>query len=293
MTRTLLLCSPLIATALMQAHAAESASKDVPDKSSYWLLNPTPTALMRELSTDRPDKTESPNTVDAGHFQIEMDLVNWTHDHSNVAGQEDKVDSIAYAPINLKAGLCNRADLQLVLSPYTREVSRDITANSPSVVKRGFGDVVTRLKVNFWGNEGGTTAFAAMPYLKIPTNHDQLGNQAVEGGLILPLGVSLPGGWEMGLMTQFDYVRNASNDGYHNEYVNSVTLSHDIFGKLGGYVEFWSLVSAETGSDWEGSFDMGLTYGITDNIQLDGGVNVGVTESADDLQPFLGISLRF
>lgn len=40
-----------------------------PDKSGYHLFNPTPTALMREMSTDRPDQTESAYTADAGHFQ--------------------------------------------------------------------------------------------------------------------------------------------------------------------------------------------------------------------------------
>lgn len=37
-----------------------------PDKRNYTLFNPTPTAQMREMSTDHPDKTESPYTVDAG-----------------------------------------------------------------------------------------------------------------------------------------------------------------------------------------------------------------------------------
>lgn len=40
------------------------------DKSMYTLFRQTPRSQMRELTTDRPDKTESPITVDAGHFQI-------------------------------------------------------------------------------------------------------------------------------------------------------------------------------------------------------------------------------
>jgi hypothetical protein len=35
---------------------------------------------MREMSTDRPDLTESAYTVDAGHFQVEMDVVRYTYD---------------------------------------------------------------------------------------------------------------------------------------------------------------------------------------------------------------------
>ncbi len=35
---------------------------------------------QENLSPDRPDKTESPYTLDAGHFMVEMDFVTFTHD---------------------------------------------------------------------------------------------------------------------------------------------------------------------------------------------------------------------
>src|SRR5438105_967812 len=57
------------------------------DKSGYTLWNPTPASLMRELSADRPDKTDSAYTVDAGHYQLEIDLVNWTLDRHNPEGR--------------------------------------------------------------------------------------------------------------------------------------------------------------------------------------------------------------
>ena len=41
---------------------------------------------VRPLSTDRPDTTESTHTVDAGHFQIESDLVAFSHDRDTGGG---------------------------------------------------------------------------------------------------------------------------------------------------------------------------------------------------------------
>jgi hypothetical protein len=41
---------------------------------------------MREMSTDRPDQTESAYTVDAGHFQVEMDLVSAMFDRDPSGG---------------------------------------------------------------------------------------------------------------------------------------------------------------------------------------------------------------
>ena len=59
------------------------APKAVTDKSQYHLFNPTPLNLMREMSTDRPDTTESAYTVDAGHYQIEMSFFDYGRDRSD------------------------------------------------------------------------------------------------------------------------------------------------------------------------------------------------------------------
>ncbi len=69
---------------------------------------------MRELSPDRPDKTESPYTLDAGHFMLEMDFANYTHDQSD--GTTTKAWNVA--PFNIKAGLFNHVDLQFVFDDY-------------------------------------------------------------------------------------------------------------------------------------------------------------------------------
>ena len=62
----LFLAAALIAAPGIRAPAQETNSVP-PDKSSYNLFNPVPENLMRDLSPDRPDVTESPFTVDAGH----------------------------------------------------------------------------------------------------------------------------------------------------------------------------------------------------------------------------------
>ncbi len=284
---------PVLNFAFLFIATAALAADPAPDKSQYNLLNPTPPQWLREMSTDRPDKTESPYTVDAGHFQIEMDLVNYSYDKHNPARDGTIVRTWGIAPVNLKVGLLNNLDVQLVLQPHTYVHTSDPAAGVSK--QRGFGDLVTRLKWNLWGNDGGTTAFALMPYFKLPTNQDLLGNgnHSVEFGLIAPLAVELPAGWGMGLMTQLDVVRDTASSGYHPEFVNTVTFSHDIVGDLGGYVEFFSSVSTERGSSWVGSVDLGLTYALTKNIQLDAGINLGVTRAADDWNPFVGISWRF
>ena len=37
----------------------------------------------------------------------------------------------------------------------------------------------------------------------------------------------------------------------------------------------------------------GVTYALTDDVQLDARANIGLTRAADDLNVFLGLSRRF
>lgn len=256
------------------------------DKRGYHLFNPTPRNLMRELSTDRPDKTESPYTVDAGHFQIESDLVTYVYDREG----DIRLDDWTAAGLNLKAGLLSWMDLQVVIESYRHVRVRE---NGTVFRASGFGDTTVRLKMNLWGNDGGTTAFALMPFVKFPTASEGLGNDAVEGGLILPLAISLPADWDMGLMFEVDFNEDADERDHHAEFIQTITFSRDIVGKLGGYIEFFSQVSEEAGSDWIATVDFGFTYAVSDDIQLDTGLNIGVTDAADDLNPFVGLTLRF
>jgi hypothetical protein len=259
------------------------------DKSAYSLFNRTPESQLRELSTDRPDLTESPYTVDAGWFQVESDFVTYTSDHDKSDGGDVKASALGFTTINFKVGLTSSIDLQTVLEPYTRVRAHDRISGARATVS-GFGDITSRLKINFWGNDGGKTAFALMPFVKWPTNQHGLGNDSVEGGLIVPLAIELPAGWGMGVMTEIDIVRNDSDSGYTREWVNTATLSHDITEKLGGYFEIATTLTH--GRDLA-SFDCGLTYGVTRDMQLDCGANLGLTQATDDFTLFVGASVRF
>ena len=283
-------CSLSMVMSCLALVAAES-SEPVLDKSRYNLFRPTPRESMREMSTDRPDQTESAYTVDAGHFQMEMDFVNAVFDRDRSGGGDVRTTVLGVAPLNLKVGLLNNVDVQFMLDSYVQSRVEDRVAGTVNNAS-GFGDLQTRLKINLWGNDGGKTALAIMPFVKWPLSASSLRNGKTEGGVIVPLAVELPRGWSMGLMTEFDFVRN-NEAGYDTDFVNSITFSHDIVGDLGGYVEFFSVVGTAADSEWQGQADVGFTYALNNNTQLDFGCNFGVTKSAPDFNPFVGLSLRF
>jgi hypothetical protein len=277
------LLAALIATGAASAFAAADAA---PDKSAYTLFNPTPRDQMRELSTDRPDQTESPYTVDAGHWQFEFDFANYTLDREDGV----RTRTLNVAPVNVKLGLTNSTDVQFVFDSYSRE---QIKTGGATDTTEDWGDLTVRLKHNFWGNDGGSTAFAAMPFVKAPLHLGDAGNDHVEGGLILPLSIDLAEGWGLGLMTEFDVLSDSDDDGHHLEWINTVVLGRDLTSELGAYLEFFSAHSYEDGSEWMAQASLGFTYAFGPDIQLDAGCNFGVTRSAPDAQPFAGLSLRY
>lgn len=254
--------------------------------SDHTVFNPTPRDRLRDLSTDRPDQTESPYTVDAGHWQIEFDFVSYTHDRESGVRSE----SWNIAPINVKLGLTHSTDVQFIFNSYTRERVR---ARGTTTTSGDWGDFTVRLKHNLWGNDGGDSAFAVMPFVKVPLRLGDDRDSSVEAGLILPLALSLPGGWGLGLMTEFDMLADSRGGGRHLEWINSVALGRDLTSRLGGYIEFFSAHRYETGTDWMAQAGAGFTYAINADTQLDGGCNFGLTRGAPDVQPFLGLTVRY
>jgi len=258
------------------------------DKSQFHLFHPTPDTLLREMATDRPDKTESAYTVDAGHFQVEMDLLSYTYDRSN----DEKVKALGVATSNLKVGVLNNVDLQIIVETYNIQRIED-RGTDMSTRLSGFGDLTLRTKINLWGNDGGPSALSVMPFVKLPTAGDELGNGAVEGGVIFPFAMELPSEWGLGAQLEVDHLRDSLGSSYHQEFSNTVAVSHDLGEKLGFYVELFNSISNERHSAWVATFDFGFTYAVTRDIQLDAGMNIGLTDAADDFNPFIGLSMRY
>ena len=272
--------------------AEDEETKPAADKSGYTLFNPTPAALMREFNPDRPDFTESPFTVDAGHFQLEMGFFSFTR---NTAGGV-RTDATVYGSFNAKLGVLNNMDIEFVLDPYTVIQSRTPGFGTSTV--RGVGDALIRLKVNLWGNDGpqpgtGPTAFGLLPFVKIPTADRDIGNRRVEGGLILPLSVSLPGDFDLSAMVEIDFLRNEANTHYGTEYVQSVSLSHKIVGQLAGYVEYVGMSPLRTGNSYRAYFSTGLMYQAGKNLEFDAGTLIGLSGKSDAFNVFSGFTVRF
>lgn len=239
------------------------ADKPVYDKSGYNLFCPVPDNKLREMSTDRPDKTEGPFTIDAGHYQIEFDMATYTY-HKDKRDNTRTNSYTVFAP-NLRVGLLHNLELDLILSSFNSVRTKDDTTGI-TTKNQGFGDTLVRLKYNFWGNEGkGKTALGIIPFIKVPTNQGGLGNRSYDGGILLPLDIELTDKLGLGVMTGVEYNRGDNVGKHVFNFINSASFGYDFTEKFGSFVEFYTERSNEPGSRWIITADFGATYALTDN----------------------------
>jgi hypothetical protein len=266
------------------------ASADDLDKSGYTLFNPVPDDLMRKFAPDRPTKGFSVRTIDAGHFEIETDLVNYTT--SNSPG--GTTHSLEALDPTLKLGLTNWMDFEVQFNGLQYSESFDGTSPFSFQNNTGFGDVFLRAKMNLLGNDSGPVGFALIPYVKLPSSTPLISNGATEGGLIAPLALR-PDDFIVTLMTEVDDLKSATSNNRYANFVNLVSVSHGVPGIEGvnAMVELFSSVGADSGTAPIYTLDFGMNFRLSQHVILDVGLNLGLNSAAPKAQIYTGISARF
>jgi hypothetical protein len=280
----------LPAIALLTISMLTSARADDLDKSGYTLFNPTPDDLMRKFAPDRPTKGFSVRTIDAGHFEIETDLVNYTY--SNSSGLTTR--SYQALDPTFKLGLTNWMDFEVQFNglQYTQSFDRASPFDFQNAT--GFGDVFLRTKINLFGNDSGPMGFALIPYVKLPSSTPLISNGAVEGGLIAPLALR-PDDFIVTLMTEVDDLKSVAGNNRYANFVNLVSVSHAVPGTEGinAMVELYSSVGTDPATAPVYTLDFGMNFRLNPHIILDIGLNLGLNSAAPKAQVYTGISARF
>jgi hypothetical protein len=280
------------AISLANAAAEENNSAACSEKDQYTLLNPTPADCMREFEPDRPDLTDNPFTVDAGHVQLEADLVNYALSRPDSEGTV--TEKFLFGATDIRVGLTNNIEIDALVQPInalrTRfaHPPRTDWAIGPDTMEIGS-------KFNLDGNDTyekpGSVAFGIRPFIEIPTVHNGVGEEHVEGGVSGMLAVKLSEKAELELMTEYDISKNEESSGYHVEYFNSGSFSYEWTSKISTYLEVATLLGNEEGAII--LLGTGILYQPRENIQIDFGSNFGVTQASDRINPFIGITKRF
>jgi hypothetical protein len=253
------------------------------NRTTYTIFHRVPKALMREdMETDRPDVTESPYTVDAGHIQYESDLVRWTHSED----EENRSNQYLFNPFMLKVGITQRIDFQAGLELYRLEYHKE--HSDPEQHYGHPGSITLRLKTNITGNDSGKFTIAVMPYIKMPANVF-FDHHRFEGGIIIPAEWKLSDKLGLGFQEEADMV--AEEEDYEIQVLQSVVLSYDIGDKL--------KIIGETYCEYhfgnhtiENYINCALQFSPVKNFALDGGMLHGLQQGTEH-QYYLGIAWRW
>ncbi|HJP67900.1 MAG TPA: transporter, partial [Sphingomicrobium sp.] len=133
------------------------------------------------------------------------------------------------------------------------------------------------------------------PFVKIPTANHRLGNGKVEGGLLVPIQISLgKSPFSISLDPELDLLENQDGHGHHAAMIQLVNLGWQVNSKLNLTTEIWTQRDWDpAGTGKQASWDASIAYLVNKDLQLDGGANFGLNKQTPDIELYTGVSVRF
>ena len=252
--------------------------------------------LTGPIVTDRPDFTESAETIPYGHLQLEAGYT-FTLDKENRVKTRDHT----MPEFLLRIGLIENVELRIGWEGYsythTREVRREQTPEGGyrTIVDRkweqGANDLTLGMKFKFVEQDGIIPHFATIVEMGIPTGSANVSPGDVEPGVVLLYAWDLNDIFTLSGNTGFFVLREGTHQFFQT--TQSVSLAYAITDKLGGYVEYFGLFPDVIGEDCSHNLNTGFTYLLTENLQLDWRIGMGLNEQAPDFFTGIGFSIRF
>jgi len=240
-------------------------------------------AVEAPICADRPAKATAVCTVPAGMFQVESGLADWSV--TNVGATRTTV--LTLGQTTFKLGLTDTSDIEIAATPFTK-----VRVKHGGSVS-GFGDIFVRYKQELTKDLAPVQA-AVLPFVKVPTASHDLGDGKFEGGLAVPISFAIAGPVTMTLGPEADVLGDIDGHGRHLAVVNVVNLGSPIAPRLTLGGELWSNLNFDpSGTVRQASADASLAYAASNDVQLDGGVNFGLTRATADVELYAGVSMRF
>ncbi|TWT44596.1 hypothetical protein RAS1_10110 [Phycisphaerae bacterium RAS1] len=277
-------------------HSA-SAPATLPSPSTASDMAPTVwdvwrTPLTEALVSDRPDFTESAEAIPRGHLQLESGYT-FTYDREDGQRRRDHT-----APdLLLRAGLFDRFELRLGWPGYSW--TSDLYVTETRVGRRvsreewsqGANDQSVGFKYQVCDQENLRPQLAVIGELAAPS-----GSRGVSAGDVEPTVKLL---WSYDLAERVALAGNVSlsvpqEDG--NRFVqvgNSLSLAVSWSDTIGTYCEYFGFYPNSRYSDCAHTLNGGITYLLTDNLQLDWRAGFGLNEEADDFFAGVGFVWRW
>ena len=242
------------------------------------LLVGTAWAQDEPVVTDRPDFTESAETVAPGRVQLEGGLT-----FTDAGAVEEQ----SFGELLGRVGLGDRLELRLGAPSY-------LSVEGPGGADaEGREDASLGVKARLWSGDGGSRPDAALIVAtSLPTGSRQLGGGA---GLVPEAVLALA--WEpapdvgLGANLGWAYGRE-DGDRFHQAFA-SVALGWAAGERLGLFAELYGFSEEEPDGDGTLYADGGATWLLSPDLQLDARVGTGLSGTDTDWFFGLGFAARW
>ncbi len=242
--------------------------------------------LDEPLITDRPDFTEASVTVGRGVVQIESGYTYLSDDNGASSSREH-----IFPEMLMRVGVL--ADWFELRVGYTLIEGTTHTFGEGRATFTGSNDLYLGMKLALTGQAGVLPEMAIVPQMFVPS-----GSSDHTAGETLP-GVNWLYGWDVtdfiatGGSTQVNRRLDDETGDPYAEFAQSWTIGYSLADRVGAYTEWFCLAPDGADSNHnENYFDGGVTFLVTDNVQLDARAGVGLNEAAADMFSGLGLSIR-
>ncbi|BCM93169.1 hypothetical protein IAD21_05057 [Abditibacteriota bacterium] len=222
------------------------------------------------LITDRPDFTESPQTVPTGRVQIEAGV---TYERAGNARQTTVGETL----IRVAAG--KRAEVRIGVPSYL--VARDGGRAT------GWDDLFLGAKFALSAHEKHPVALLLVTTL--PTGSRRVAPRTVQPEAVLATEFDLTE--KVGLAINVGAGRPNEGSGAFNQYFGSASLGFDLCERVGAYAEVYAFNRTERGGSSQKYINGGFTYALKPDVQLDARVGFGLNNDVGGPDYFYGVGL--
>jgi len=232
-----------------------------------------------ELVTDRPDQTESAETVQRGAAQIE---VGFTRTEAEAGEAASRVDELGATLV--RVGLAADWELRVGWGGHVEAPDGGGAADGELGVKWRLGR-----------SAGGGTTVALLAGTSVPVGASAVGGGRWDPELRLAvaheLAPALALGWNVGWAVASE--RDAGGGRRSPSHLfASAALGYAVSPRVGLFVELFGEGGGSRGGSPATSLDGGLTLRLRPNLQLDVAGGVGLSRAAPDRFVGVGLSLR-
>jgi len=209
--------------------------------------------------------TETTQTIEPGGILLRMDALALGIDPQTTAPNQYK--AVAVGTTIVSFGITDSFDMELGAQLFLRNTYSSDTGQDQT--HSGVGDFSIRPKWTFWKDPASGQQAAIVPYIMVPTNSSAIGNNKVEGGVILPWSMDIAAGTKAAAMVEWDEFRNISNTRYDSRWYGSAYLKWDLGDTLGAYVETTLSDSTAGSSTASETLGAGATLSVSKHFTWD------------------------